>query len=100
MKFIGYMFITIVLTVLSIMYNGLAVSKIWNWLVAPLFTVQEISVMQAIAFAFLTSFLTHTRTISKDDGRPYHDQLVRATSVGVAYPTVAIAIAYIIKLFI
>lgn len=67
MQYIGKFFTTIIIVVISTLYGGWVLSKLWNWLLVPIYGIKTISVIEAIATATVIGFFLLGATLNKKD---------------------------------
>lgn len=80
--------------------NGWALSVLWGWFVAPVFGIPELSILQAIGFGLIVSYMTREPDSSKskdkdDDSHPVITMMI----VTALRPIFAVFIGWIVTLF-
>jgi len=83
---------------LAYIWRGFVLSKVWTWLVVPVFHLEPITVIGAIIISVIVGFLTYQAPTNKTD--PEKATMSHNLSVIFLYPLATLAIAWVIKFFI
>jgi hypothetical protein len=80
--------------VIAYILNGLALMNLWAWFVVPVLDVRPLSLVEAIGFGIVVSFLTKQHVDTRDD------EAIIAIAYTVLSPLLALGIGYIVHLFL
>ncbi len=90
-----------VVIVVSAIANGFVLSVMWSWFVVPVFGIAALTVVQAIGFSMVVSFLTYHDTESKtDDSKSLTEKIIYMVMMAIMRPAFTLGIAWIIHLFL
>lgn len=98
MKIIGYITVTLIVTVLSTIFNGWAFSLLWEWFVAPL-GYPVLTIPQAIGLSMVISYATHQYQKDEHKNSSFSEALGWAISLAIVKPLMSLGIGLIIKSF-
>ena len=91
------------LLVLSLIWSGFVVTKLWKWFVVPTFDVKELSIPIAIGislFLFFTTKADLSELPTKHDDKTTKEKLMQATINVIFKPTFILLFGWIVSLFI
>lgn len=94
MKFLGYVFATIVLAVAGTIVYGFTLSQLWAWFVVPLFNAPSLSILQASGLMLVSSAFKGVKMDAKEE--PYADLLTKAAIAMTIYPPLALLNGWIL----
>lgn len=98
MKVIGYIATTIILMVYSTLLDGWAIAKLWAWFIVPTFSLQALTIAQAIGFALVVSYLTHQiQPTEKDD--EFWVTLLRGVLNGTFKPLLSLLFGAVVRMW-
>lgn len=83
----------------SIIFQGVAIHKIWQWFVVPKFNAPSIGVAEAIGLSIMLSLLMPMSSPTAEAGVPSWRKVLYALSP-IIRPAMALLIAYIAKQFV
>lgn len=86
-----------VLYILSVILNGLVLTKLWVWFIMPIFTINAITIIQALGLSITIRYLTRPIDLHKNN----KDDIDWNTRIGVAiaYPLMILLVGWIFTLF-
>jgi hydrogenase/urease accessory protein HupE len=100
MKVIGYISLFILMAVIHILYSGYALSILWGWFIEPTFGVDQLSMTSAIGLSMVVAFLTHQVNPSQfETESEFVEILGRVVGLAIVRPTVALAMGWIVTLW-
>lgn len=85
---------TIALFVIAVLWEGIVLSVLWGWFMAPAFQLPPLSIPYAIGLALLVGLLTSKVRKSED-----HPEMVEILTHGLATPLVFLVVGWIVKAF-
>ena len=85
----------LVILVIIVIVNGFVVSQLWDWLIVPVFSLPALSISEAAGTSLVVSYLTHSPDTSKAD-----TDRVKAWTVAIAKPLLALAIGYVLTFYL
>ena len=91
---LGYIVVLIFGTAL----NGWALSVLWGWFIVPTFGASKLEIAPAIGLAMVVSFLT-AKFQMQDEGGDAKRRLVTHSVFVIIHPLLALAIGWIVQLF-
>ena len=100
MKFIGYAVSILTVIVLGCIFNGYAVSVLWQWFVVPVFQAPALTIPTAMGIALLVGYLTYQEVNSSSDNKEPWAIIAEFTARVIVKPTVALLVGWIITLFL
>lgn len=88
--------ITVLLLPLSSVFSGFMLSKMWDWFVVPIFSVNQLSITQAIGLMIIVKLF-----VGVDIDKKMNDvELLQSAIDNFKFSIVVFALAYIVKLFL
>lgn len=81
--------------VVSVLFNGYALTILWRWFVVPTFGLVQLSIPAAIGFSLTVSYLTTRSSELKSDD----DDIAAAFIRALLLPTLVLAFGYIVQLW-
>lgn len=100
MKIIGLSTSFILLVFTSSILSGYVLSIFWAWFVSPIFGIENISIPEAIGISLIISYLTRqTNQCAKED-KELNERIIELFATALAKPLAALAMGWIIKLFL
>lgn len=95
----GYAALVVIVVPLSYVIDGFVLSKLWAWLIVPVFGVPELSIFSAIALAVVVGYLFPRSATKSEDDKNKSDIERWGVAVGTFFmrPTVALLIGWILK---
>lgn len=100
MKIIGLITVFVVTAVLSVLWNGYALSVLWRWFVVPVFGVPALSVSYAIGISIVMGYLTHQYQSTASDGKTWQKQFSDSLAYCLAKPAISLLFGWVVTLFI
>ena len=88
----------VLIIVLSTLFNGYALTKLWSWFVVPAFGVAPLGLTQAIGVSLIVSYLTH-QIHEEDKSRSTSETLIRSVAIAIMKPSLALLMGWIVTLF-
>ena len=88
--------------VAAILARGYALSVIWGWYIAPLFKMDNISIVNAIGLSIIFGMLTGNGKSGQDEslkGKSNRYKLAYGILVGVFAPLMTLAFAWLVYQF-
>ena len=85
---------------LSAIWRGYALAILWAWFAVPIFLLPELSIPQAIGVLMMISFATHQTIENPNDKRSEEDRLGKAMIRAALEPLFALAIGWVVTLFL
>lgn len=96
--FNGVLFVFIAAILYS--YNGFALSVLWEWFIVTGFNAPSISIPTAIGIALIVNFLTNKPKKDNDTSNSdFLEGIVYVLILGILTPTLALAIGWVVTLF-
>lgn len=93
--------LVIVLGVVSSIFSGFVLTKLWSWFVVPTFDLPQLTVPIAIGIYLTVSFMTKNNTSTlEDQDFPDIKEIFNLFSRGLGRPTAALLLGYVIVQFI
>lgn len=80
----------------SVFFNGFAVSTLWGWYIAPVFNVQQITIIQGFGICLIVMLLAIP---FRSDDRTKEEVVKDSWSNAVAIPVISLIIGFIVKFF-
>lgn len=96
MKILGYIFAFIIVCIISALFNGYALSKLWEWFMVSAFGVPSLTVGAAIGVSMVVSFLTH-QVSPNDKSEDFGELLAKGIVMAILKPSVALVLGAILK---
>lgn len=97
---VGLVAIIVGTIVIGSIANGYTLSLLWKWFVVPVFDIPVLSVVQAIGFGMVITFLTRHSTSSGDKAKDIYEAAGEMLGNAILYPVLVIALGYIVTLFL
>ena len=98
MKYILYVFGFLLLTAVSMAFNGYVLTILWDWFVVPFFGIDSLSIPSAIGIAMIVRYLTHQRE-AHDDKEKVMDKLGEAFIYAIIMPLFVLFAGWVVALF-
>src|SRR4051812_10507247 len=100
MKIIGYITVTIVLTIYGTLMNGWALSQLWSWFIVKTFELPALTIPEAIGICLVVRFMT-----SQFDGKnckndEYLLSLIKSAFISTLKPLVSLGMGAIVRLWL
>lgn len=99
---VGWVVAYLGLTVISVIVDGWALSKIWNWFIPPIFNLPFLTLMQSVGVAMVLQLFTRTNKTAKDKDETDFTGWQRFLYVGISNtitPVLSVGIAWIVLQF-
>jgi uncharacterized membrane protein len=100
MKIIGYAVTTVVFILISSIWSGYVLSKLWSWFVVTTFSLPEIGVATAIGLALTIGYLTKGEEKADAEGKEFGELLLEAIIKALMKPTFTLGIGWVITVFL
>ena len=100
MKIIGIITTVLVTLIVSPIWRGYTLSKLWLWFIVSTFGAAPLGIAQSIGLALVVSFLTHQPDSYEDEKKSANEKLARAVVITVLSPAMALLIGWIVKGFL
>jgi hypothetical protein len=68
--------ISLLTIILAPIINGFVLSKLWLWFITPIFTINPITIIQAIGLAFIWNFMNPTISTNKENNNKDYQQKI------------------------
>ncbi len=91
----GVALLLLALLPLSVIMQGLVLSRLWAWFIAPVFELPYLTIPVAIGLAMTVRFITNQTTPKRDDD----DTVTTFIVFAVVYPLMALLMGWIVTLF-
>lgn len=82
--------------------NGFVLLKLWSWFLVPIFEINPITIVQAVALIFLINFLKYDisklQNTENDTEREYWARQINNFFTRILYAAVTLGFSYIITL--
>lgn len=85
--------------VLISIWNGYALSVLWEWFVVHQFKVEPISIPVAIGLSMIVSYLTYQFDAKNENGNST-EEFIKSIAIGVLKPAFALLFGWIVTLFL
>lgn len=86
-----------ILLVLSSIYHGFVLTKLWSWFVISTFNAPVPSLPAAIGLSLIVSFLAKNSDSKSDENESLTDVIVGTTIKAAVIPTLALITGYIVR---
>jgi hypothetical protein len=99
---IGLVFQGLVITLVTVLADGWALSTIWNWYIPTIFGLTRLTIAKAIGVAMVFSLFTRTNKLKTNDNNNKYDgvyALYYEAIVGVLTAVFTVGIAWIVLQF-
>lgn len=100
MKIIGILATVLTTLIVTPIWRGFVLCKLWTWFVVSTFGVVALNIPQAIGISLISSFLTYQYDEYEDKEKSSTEKMVRLTSICVFSPAFALLIGWIVKGFL
>lgn len=100
MKYVGYIATFIVITFLSVIYSGYALTVLWEWFVVPTFNLPILSIPTAVGLAIIVAYLARDIETSSSKDRSASDAFGEYAFKSFIKPTFALFFGWIALLFV
>ncbi len=100
MKIIGIITTVLVTLIVSPIWRGYALSKLWLWFIVSTFGAAPLGIAQSIGLALVVSFLTHQLDSYEDKEKSVTEKLVAAIIITFLSPAMALLFGWIVKGFL
>ena len=84
---------------LSAIFNGYVLSVMWGWFIVPTLGLSPITTVPAIGLALVVGYLTHHEIDCQPSERTNYEKVVYAVVNSLIYPAIALAIGWVVHLF-
>jgi hypothetical protein len=98
MKHLGNFFGVVVILLLTSLFNGFVLSKLWAWLIVTTFQVQSITLVQAIGISVLMNYMMLKRTRVKEENDGFWAEMTKDVSHAVLNGLFMLLFGYIVYL--
>ena len=99
MKLIGYIIVTIALSIYSATFNGWALSTLWRWFIEPTFHLApSLNIPSAVGLCYVVSFLTHQMKMDKEK-KPYLEALASGFVISTMKPLIFLGFGFALTFF-
>jgi putative flippase GtrA len=100
MKIIGIITTVLITLILSPIWRGYALSKLWLWFIVSTFGAAPLGIAQSIGLALVVSFLTHQYDSYEDKEKSATERMVTGVVIAFLSPAMALLIGWIVKGFL
>ncbi len=100
MKIIGLIVSFIATLVLSSLWSGYVLSKLWLWFMVPAFGLPVLAVGYAIGLALVVNYLTNHAPVDTKKDEDAIENLLKAIGIGILRPAIALMFGKIVTLFL
>lgn len=101
MKQIGIVTTFLATAVITILWSGWVLVKLWHWFVVPTLGFHDLRIPYAIGLSLIVKYLTMEPNIKKPDEKQSATQLLfEGVGVALMKPAVALLVGWIVQLFL
>ena len=100
MKVIGIITTVLITLILTPIWRGYALSKLWLWFIVSAFNVNALGISQSIGLALVVSFLTSQYNPYIDKDKSTNLRMTESVIYAFLTPAFALFIGWIVKAFI
>lgn len=100
MKIIGIITTVLITMILSPIWCGYALSKLWLWFIVSTFGASPLGIAESIGLALVVSFLTHQHDSYEDKEKSATERIVMGVVHAFLAPAMALLIGWIVKGFL
>jgi putative flippase GtrA len=100
MKTIGIISTVLIAMIVTPIWRGYALSKLWLWFIVSAFGAAPLGIAQAIGLSLIVSFLTHQTDSYEDKEKSLNEKMTRAVLLAFMTPAMALLIGWIVKGFL
>ena len=99
MKLIGIITTVLFTLIVTPIWRGYVLSKLWLWFIVSTFAVNPLGVAQSIGIALTAAFLTHQHDSdkAKDETKTSGQKLVNSIALAFLSPAVSLFVGWIVK---
>lgn len=92
--------VALIMTPVSAILNGWALSKLWEWFVVPPFDLPSLSIPEAIGVALIVSYLTFFHVDAEPNSSDDNSKALQSIYRSVLAPVFAVAIGWVVQMFL
>lgn len=92
--------LALIITVLIMLIDGLVISQLWNWFVAPTFGITTLSLVQSMGMALLLSYFKKDIFTEKKEEDTEEQYAFRILIQSALRPIVAVIFGLILTMFL
>jgi len=100
MKIIGIITTILITMIVTPVWRGYALSKLWLWFIVSTFGAAPLGIAQSIGLSLIVSFVTHQTDSYEDKDKSYGEKMTRAVLLAFMTPAMALFIGWIVKGFL
>ena len=100
MKSIGIIITALFAIIVSSIWRGYALSKLWLWFIVSTFGAAPLGIAQGIGLALVVSFLTHQVDTYVDKSKSATERMAAGVLIAFLSPATALLIGWIVKGFL
>ena len=100
MKIIGIITTVLITLIVSPIWRGYVLSKLWLWFIVSTFGAAPLGIAQSIGLALVVSFLTHQADSYEDKEKSANAKIAQAVAITFLSPAMALLIGWIVKGFL
>lgn len=100
MKIIGLITVVIITLILSAIWRGYVLTKLWIWFIVSTFGASPLRIAEAIGVALVVSFLCYQYNSYEDKDASASERLIKGISVALLSPAVVLLVGWIVKSWI
>ncbi len=97
MKALGIITASITTIIVSTLWRGYVLSKLWLWFVAATFGVQPLGVAESIGLSLIVNFTTHQLDQYEDKNATAAEKIAKGIGYSLFFPAFALFIGWIVK---
>jgi putative flippase GtrA len=100
MKIIGIITSFLIILVVTPIWRGYALSKLWLWFIVSTFGAAPLGIAQSIGLSLMASFLTHQVDTYQDKEKSSNERMTERVLYAFLSPAMALLIGWIVKGFL
>jgi putative flippase GtrA len=100
MKIIGIITAVLITLIVTPIWRGYALSKLWLWFIVSTFGAAPLGIAQSIGLSLIVSFLTHQMDSYQDKEKAANERMVECFLYAFLSPAMALLIGWIVKGFL
>lgn len=100
MKVIGIITTVLITLIVTPIWRGYALSKLWLWFIVSTFGAAPLGIAQSIGLALVVSFLCHQYNSYEDKEKSANERMAASVLYAFLSPAMALLIGWIVKGFL